>query len=131
MAEMTKVQYDSFPQQFIREAFMGCYDESDLPRLIKHHAENVKSDPHAVWIKVLERRTGRIIAGSQWKIFPNCEPVSNEDKPPPWLEGEARDKSAAMMRKINEKRRAANPYGYVRKCRLEFGDGLLNCIGGY
>ena len=100
---------------FVRELFMGCRNKADLPRLVKHYIDNMEADQHVIWIKVVESATGRIVACSQWKVFPNVEPRSNGDQPPPWLEGEKRERSAKMMQQFNERRRAANPRGYVRR----------------
>ena len=114
MTEIVEVQYECFPQ-FVQEAFMGCFSRDDLPRLTKHYIDEMETDPHVVWIKLVENAKGKIVAATQWKVFPSREPESNEDKPPPWLEGEMREKSAKIMRQMNMKRRKANPSGYVRE----------------
>lgn len=72
-----------------------------------------------VWLKVVDRASGKIVAGSQWKVFPSFSPASADDKPAEWLEGEDLTKATQILEKMNAARRAANPKGYVREsCSL-------------
>ena len=68
-----------------------------------------------IWLKVVERASGKIVAGSQWKVFPSFSPASADDKPAEWLEGEDLTKATQILDKMNAARRAANPNGYVRE----------------
>lgn len=94
---------------------MGCASEDDLPRLAKHYIELAEKDPSAVWIKLVDNETKKIVAGSLWNVFPNSAPETSDEGPVPWLEGENKQKAERLMQMMNEKRRAANPHGYVRK----------------
>jgi hypothetical protein len=111
--DLARVEYLSFPP-FIRETFMGCATENDLPRLVKYYQDNYENDAHTVWIKVCDKLSGQVIAGSQWKVYPNYAPASSaDDHPAAWLQGEALERTEKMMTSMNEKRRKANEGGYV------------------
>lgn len=112
MPEIAAVEYRSF-SPFIREMFMGCRSEADIPRLADWYARRLRSDPFDVWIKVVDAATGRLVAASEWKVCPNGP--GPDDEPPEWLEGESLERSRRMMGAINAARRKANPAGYVRK----------------
>ena len=112
--ELVKIEYACFPP-FVREAFMGCKSEADLPRLAKHYIEDAAKDPSAVWIKLVDNESQKIVAGSLWNVFPNAAPETSGEHPVPWLEGESKQKAERLMWSMNEKRTAANPNGYVRK----------------
>lgn len=72
-----------------------------------------------IWLKVVDRTTRKIVAGSQWKVFPSFGPACADDKPAEWLEGEDLTKATQILEKMNAARRAANPNGYVREsCSL-------------
>jgi ribosomal protein S18 acetylase RimI-like enzyme len=110
---IANVEYLSFPP-FIRKTFMGCSSEGDLPRLVKYYQDGLRNDPHTIWIIVTDRRSKEVIAASQWKVYPNYAPAdSADDRPADWLEGEVLQKTKEMMSSMNEKRRIANPGGYV------------------
>ncbi|RMZ01656.1 hypothetical protein D0862_06284 [Hortaea werneckii] len=85
MLELVQVAYDCFPPM-IREIFMGCKSEADLPRLAEHYLKEIREDPF---------------------------PASADDKPAEWLEGEDLTKATQILGKMNAARRAANPNGYV------------------
>ncbi|KAI7150838.1 hypothetical protein KC316_g15515 [Hortaea werneckii] len=112
MLELVQVAYDCFPPM-IREMFMGCKSEADLPRLAEHYLKEVREDPFTIWLKVVDRATSKIVAGSQWKVFPSFGPACADDKPAEWLEGKDLTKATQILEKMNAARRAANPNGYV------------------
>ncbi|KAI6876628.1 hypothetical protein KC338_g187 [Hortaea werneckii] len=114
MLQLVQVAYDCFPPM-VREMFMGCKSEADLPRLAQHYLKEIREDPFTVWLKVVDRASGKIVAGSQWKVFPSFSPASADDKPAEWLEGEDLTKATQILEKMNAARRAANPKGYVRE----------------
>ncbi|RMZ11072.1 hypothetical protein D0864_01093 [Hortaea werneckii] len=118
MLQLVQVAYDCFPPM-VREMFMGCKSEADLPRLAQHYLKEIREDPFTVWLKVVDRASGKIVAGSQWKVFPSFSPASADDKPAEWLEGEDLTKATQILEKMNAARRAANSKGYVREsCSL-------------
>ncbi|KAK3723254.1 hypothetical protein LTR37_001977 [Vermiconidia calcicola] len=112
MDELVRVEYECFPN-FVREAFLRCSSEADLPRLTQSSVNYMMRDPHVVWIKVVDNASGKIVAGSQWKVYPSSAPESSDDEPPPWLTGEMRERAAKELQLFNERRRVVNPGGYV------------------
>ncbi|KAK1762837.1 hypothetical protein QBC33DRAFT_255764 [Phialemonium atrogriseum] len=112
LPEISRLQYKCFPQ-FIREIFMGCKTEADLPRIINKYTAIMSEDLHDIWIKVVDTKTGKIAAASNWKIHPNGASASSDDQPAEWLEGEELEKSRKTLESLNEARRKANPGGYV------------------
>ena len=117
MPELLDVQYDAFPE-FVRVTFMGCHSKDDLPKLIPRYIEKLEKDPSDVWIKVTDNATGRIIAASDWKVFPGKPSEHNADEPPEWLEGEEKENSQKVIEQMTEIRRKAMPGPYVRESSL-------------
>ncbi|GAB1312410.1 N-acetyltransferase domain-containing protein [Madurella fahalii] len=113
LPELARLQYRCFPP-VVREIFMGCKTEDDLPRLVRRHEKLMQQDSSDVWIKVTDQTTGRVVAASNWKVYVNGPvPASADEEPPEWLEGEALEKSRKIHRALNEARRKANPGGFV------------------
>lgn len=105
MVEMVNLEYACFPP-FIQQTAMGIYDpETDIPRIRQKYIDEMLEDPADIWIKVVEKASGKIVAGSNWKVYLNGPP---EDRPmdtaPSWLEGEARERSETFVEKANETR---------------------------
>ena len=117
LVKVARLQFECFPPD-IREIFMGCKTEDGLPRLVRRYATTMKSDPHDIWIKVVNKETGEFVAASNWKVYPSCAPADAGDVPPEWLDGEAFERAATMLDSINEARRKANTGGYVREYYL-------------
>lgn len=116
MPELLDVQYDAFPD-FVRIIFMGCHSKDDLPKLIPKYVEKMSSDPSDVWIKVTDNATGKIVAASNWKIFPGnpgSSGMDHADEPPKWLEEGQREKSRRVIEEMTEVRRKVMPGPYVR-----------------
>ena len=111
--EIVALQYHCMPP-FVRECFMGCFSEADLPRATDDFRHIMKTDPHDIWVKVTDTASGKIISASNWKIYPSSAPASSDDKPMPWLKGEQLEQSKLMLDTMNEQRRKANQGGYVR-----------------
>lgn len=114
LPEIGRLQYLCFPA-FIREIFMGCKTEDDLPRITRKHVSTLDKDPHDVWIKIVDTATGKIVAASNWKIYPNSTADSAGDEAPDWLDGDALERSRMILSAMNDARKRANPHGYVRK----------------
>lgn len=93
---------------------MGCLSEADVPKATAHFEEELRTYHHGVWIKVVDKATGRIAAASLWKIYPNAGAPADE-KPMAWLEGELLEKAKNLIGTMNEWRRKANPGGHVRE----------------
>lgn len=134
MPELIRICWHSFPQ-IVRELLMGAPTEADLPRTVaQYYQEQVRSDPHALWVKVVDNATGRVAAGSHWRIFPGASAPAgaDEDSLPPWLDEESRVKAQGILDEMNRARVKHNPEGYVREyCFLDgigvFGSARTDC----
>ena len=78
LPEITQLQYDCFPP-FIRENFLGCRTEEDLPRLLKKQEKTLREDNHDIWIKVVHNESGRIVAASNWRLYLKSAPVALDE----------------------------------------------------
>lgn len=117
MPEVIRLCWLSFPQ-VVRDLLMGASTEEDLPRSVAQYQKEMREDPHALWIKVVDNATGRIAAASHWRIFPGASapPGADEDHPVPWLNDEDRVKAQKILDEMSEARLKSNPDGYVREC---------------
>lgn len=114
MEKIVDLQYDCFPD-FIRRVFMGVDSKNDLSKVTKTFIEKMQSDPNDVWIQVVDKESGQVIAASNWKIYINGETHGGvKDDPPEGLEGEWLEKSKEFMAKINEARAKSMPGPFVR-----------------
>ncbi|KAJ4305578.1 hypothetical protein N0V90_001109 [Kalmusia sp. IMI 367209] len=111
--EITRLEYRCFPP-LVRELFMGCKTEADIPHMSTKHSHDHVADPFDVWVKVVDNSTGNIVAASNWKFFVNSgAPSASDETPPEWLKEDARQQAAAIMRTMNDGRRKANPGPHV------------------
>lgn len=124
MDEVARLQYECFPA-FIREAFMGCRSEADLPRVAERSRHDMRTNVHDVWILVRDGADsdgngGRLAAASNWRVYLNSAAVqASDDVPMPWLAERGDEEALAKARNVTEEmnaaRRAANPDGFLRK----------------
>lgn len=94
MDAVVRLQYACFPP-FIREMCMGCFSEADIPKIRDKYVQQMyvylhlashdlglhgadlvlrggrREDPRDIWVKVVEERTGEVVAGSCWKVWLN------------------------------------------------------------
>lgn len=116
LSELTSIEYDCFPP-FVRKIFLGCHTRAELPKIQEIYAEKMRSDRHDIWIKAVDRETGKIIAASNWKIHVNGKSDGGiGDHPPPWLEGDEFEKSKQICEQMEEVRRRSMPGPFVRMC---------------
>lgn len=115
LPEIIKLCWLSFDPT-VRLLMLGCPTEENLPKLVEHHRRVMRESQQAVWLKVVEGSTGRVVAASLWKVYPNAgQPPSGDEQPPSWLEGEVRESSRKLLDEINQARREANPTGFIRE----------------
>lgn len=118
LPEIVKTMWLSFPQ-VVRDLMIGAPTEESIPKVVEYHRQVLREHHHAVWIKVVENSTGKIVGAALWKIYPNAgQPASGDEQPPPWLEGEKREASKKLLDVLNEGRRKANPEGFLREFSL-------------
>lgn len=115
--EIAELQYDCFPE-WIRKIFMGCHSREDLKRCKADHLQRMQTDVNDVWIKVTDKKTNRIVAASNWKIYVNGPSKGGvQDTPPENLEGEDLEVSRAIMEKINATKADRMPGPFIRTLR--------------
>ncbi|KAK8069701.1 acyl-CoA N-acyltransferase [Apiospora phragmitis] len=122
MDEVARLQYDCFPA-FIREKFMGCRSEADLPRVAERAREDMRTNVHDVWILVRDAGPdgggkGKLAAASNWRVYLNGAAArASDDAPMPWLtergDTEALAKAQSVIDEMNAARKAANPDGFL------------------
>ncbi|KXL50449.1 hypothetical protein M433DRAFT_54626, partial [Acidomyces richmondensis BFW] len=79
----------------------------------------MKEDPNDIWIGVKDTKTGKFIAGSNWKVYLNGNiSVSGEDEIPKWLEGEELAASEKLIREMvaSRAKNMPGPYIYLHIC---------------
>jgi hypothetical protein len=114
LPELCRLQYKCFPQ-LIREIFMGCKTEDDLPRLAQHYEKSMRENPNDIWIKVTDPATGRIVSASNWRVYVNGTiPESDDAEIPEWLDAEDFERSRKVIQPLSEIRRKQNQGGFVR-----------------
>lgn len=119
MDDVARLEFECFPA-FIREAFMGCRTEADLPRVAEHFRRDMETNAHDVWILVRDGDTGRLAAASNWRVYLNgAAAQASDDAPMPWMaergDEEALAKARSVMEEMNAARKAANPDGFLRE----------------
>lgn len=113
--EIAELQYDCFPD-WIRQLFMGCHSREDLSRCKKDHLQLMQNDPNDIWIKVTDKKSGRIIAASNWKVYVNGKSGGGvQESAPENLEGEELEKSRAIMEKMNINKARSMPGPFIRQ----------------
>jgi len=128
LPELTALEYRCFGP-FVREIFMGCKTEADLPLITQKQASILANDPHDMWIKVVDMASGQIVAGSNWRVYPSGAPESSDDTAAEWLDGEAREKATQIFDKWAKLRKDANPGGYVSEFATRTTTALWECSG--
>lgn len=114
LTELTSLEYDCFPP-FVRKIFLGCHSRDELPKIEEVYAEKMRDDRHDIWIKAMDRESGKIIAASNWKIHVNGNSDGGiGDHPPPWLKGEEFEQSKQICEQMEEVRRRCMPGPFVR-----------------
>lgn len=116
MPEVIRLCWQSFPQ-IVRDLLMGAPTEADLPRSVAQYQKEIRSDPHAVWVKAVDNATGKVAAASHWRIFPGASAPAgaDEDTVPPWLDDESRAKAQGILDEMTQARVKHNSEGYVRE----------------
>ena len=114
MEEVVELEYDCFPE-FVRNVFMGCSSKADLPKITKSYVHEMETDPNDIWIKVMDKESGKVIAGSNWKLYVNGPSSGGvKDEAPEWLDNDMREKSMELMARINEARAKSMPGPFIR-----------------
>jgi len=84
MVELIDLEYECFPD-FVRESMMGCFSPADIPRIRAKHVKEMLEMPSDIWVYIKDIESGRIIAGSNWRVYLNREAgLKGADAPPPW-----------------------------------------------
>lgn len=80
--------------------------------------QGIKGDPRSRWMKIVDKDTGKIVAGALWKFYdsnPYRAPLEKTDAT--WLpEGELRDLCDSMYRQNDVWRPRVMPVAHARLC---------------
>lgn len=96
---------------------MGCFSEEDLPQFVDKYIRIMQEDLTDIWIKVVDSKTGKIAAASDWKLYLGSEKAQKRIllEPPEWLESEdLKARSRELMDPLNEVKTKANPDPFLR-----------------
>lgn len=112
--EISELEYDCFPE-WVQRMFMGCYSRDDLKKVKQRHIKIMQDDPNDVWVKVTDKKSGRIVAASNWKLYVNGQSHGGaKEEPPEGLEGEDAKKSRELMEKMNATKADRMPGPFIR-----------------
>lgn len=79
------------------------------------YLKKMQNDPHDIWIKIVDRENGSIIAASNWKVYLNGRSTDAiEDFAPPWLKGEALELSEKLCEESVAARAKSMPGPFIR-----------------
>ena len=114
MVEIFDVCYTCFAAPE-RRIFMGCYTIDDLPKIRQKYTDAMQNDTRVLWIKVVDKQTGKIIAASKWNLYLQAVKADEmEDMVPEWLEPEDLKVSRDLMTKWDELRAKSMPGPFLR-----------------
>ena len=91
-AELINVEFDTFTDPVIQEAFMASDDSAGRESLLRQRLHVSRADPNDVWMKVVDRETGRIAGASNWKVFAGAVPEQRIEVDLEWLGERGADK---------------------------------------
>ncbi|KAF2151540.1 hypothetical protein K461DRAFT_321766 [Myriangium duriaei CBS 260.36] len=82
----------------IRERAIGPNTAEQRERNTKAFQMMMTKDPTQIWLKVTELTTGKIVAGSMWRLDPAVAPkITLESWPRPWLDNDLQMKKRVMQ----------------------------------
>lgn len=102
---------------------MGVLDrERDLPRIRGKYIHEMTTDPADIWIKVTDKASGRIVAGSNWRIYLHGPPADRPmDTIPEWVEGDVRARSEAFVGGAEKTRKEVmEGVGFIREFAFHY-----------
>jgi len=110
--EITLMEYRAFANiPLIQTTFLGCESEADLPKLVESFKSDMQNDPTSMWIKVVDKSTGKIIAASNWKLFINQANPDSDDKPCDWMDQARTEKATSILDRMTKARHRQMPEG--------------------
>jgi hypothetical protein len=111
-------EFRTFTDTFIREVFMGHDTPAGHANLSSHYQDILRTNPADVWIKVVEKATGKIVGASNWRVHMSSVPEHEEENLGwEWLEGDGEKmrKVKEVIREITETRRKLFTEPYCRE----------------
>lgn len=113
MEEIIDLCYDSFSRAGTT-LFMGCPDRTNIPKYRQRCLDIMETDKSDVWMQVREAETGKLVAGSDWKVYVNGKPDDVGDRPIEWVEGKMYEASKRQTEVMNENRWRSMTGPFVR-----------------
>lgn len=78
---LAPIEFEAFAQDGGHNVMLGANNPSSVKATIERQRKEFISDPSNFWIKVFDADANdRIVAGSNWKIFPTYVPSNFEAK---------------------------------------------------
>lgn len=107
LPEFIQLMYDSFGEN-VRNYLMGCSDVSNMPKLQAMYVEQMRENPTAIFWKVTDKSTGKIVAASKWNLLmiPGSADKWARNVVPPWLEGDEKAGGEAIVAMVDKERLA-------------------------
>ncbi|KAI5202863.1 hypothetical protein E4T39_04436 [Aureobasidium subglaciale] len=114
------LEFKTFTDTFIREIFMGPDTPIGHANLSSMYQKTLVKNPADVWIKVVEKATGKVVGASNWRVHMGSVPVHEEDLGWEWLgdDEEKLEKVKGVVEAIMDTRRKlfTEPYCQLHIC---------------
>lgn len=100
--EIVDIQYLTSTSPIIRKVFMAPDTAGGRASLVERYRRTMRNQPHDVWIKIVDKSNGRIVAASNWKIYASCVPEPFNENDLKWLAGAELEKANAIWAGIGD-----------------------------
>ncbi|GAB7355429.1 hypothetical protein MBLNU459_g5940t1 [Dothideomycetes sp. NU459] len=103
--EISALHYHVVTSEVVRDCFMGPDTAKGREALANRYIKVLREDPDDVWIKVVDRSTGKIAAASNWKILQSLTPAVPLELEPSWfaeLEPDRAQRARAILEEVRE-----------------------------
>ena len=126
LPELMALEFSAFAGQDLHDAMLGPDTPAMRARATDRALRTMTSDLADCWLKITDIETGKIVCGSNWKIYPSCMPSTTTTTTTcatgpagmsvdcgEWLEGEERETAQRVVDDFLERRR-----GYCQEAHV-------------
>jgi hypothetical protein len=116
MMELAELMYRNF-RPWVVARIMGLFSEEDVPKVAEMYKRIMLEDPTDIWMKVIDKETGKIAAATNWKLYlaPESTQKRTRLQPPEWLDEEWTKESKMLLEALNEAKIKANQDPFLRQ----------------